>query len=227
MLPGMAGAIAGASDRGIILPKALTYQSVVGSSADGTNYSFASQSFGAVADPINDRWLLACIMGCADAAPGDIASCTIGGNPATRLFSAGSAGRPMAVFGRLNNDLTSGVVAPIFEQTQVHAASAVFQLINPVSSTPTDSRTASDTDTNVSTTLTVPAGGVGHALCSPNVNSGTLSWTNATEAFELNVDGGGNTFVGGALRPTAGLVTITATQVEIGNVIQILVGAWN
>ena len=209
------------------LPLSLDYQSVIGDTANATSYTFGSQSFGSVIAGGNTRYILACILGAANAAAGEVSTCTIGGNSATRIATTGSVGRPIAIFALNNNALTSGVVAATFEQTQVHAASAVFQLVNPASTTPTDSRTASVSATSVNTTLTIPSGGVGIALSSPNVDSGTLSWTNATEAFELNVDGGSNTYVGGAKRTTAGLVTITVTQVQSGNVIQIFVAAWS
>jgi len=215
------------------LPVSLTYVSIVGDTANGTNYTFTSQSYGAVVPAGNARHLLACISGVASSTAGDITSATISANATTRVASAGSVGRPMACFLLTDNALTSGQVACVFAQTQVHAACAVFQLVNPISTTPTNTSAASANATSVNTTLTTPPCGVGLAMASPNVLSGALSWTidlgTITEVYDFNVDGGAGTNVGGAVTGPVNNEqrTVTVTQVESGNVIQIFTAGWN
>lgn len=189
----------------------LTWQSSYGSSISAASYTSGTLNFGTLASAADTRYIVVATHGCSPVNGGQISSVTIGGVVATRIFQLFvNAGRPTEIWYIRNNTLTSGTVTVTTTQTQESFGFSVWRLVNPISITPTftNGATAASSTTNT-LSITVPTGGAGICLGSPNQNSGIVSWTNATELYEQVMDI--NQYCSGAIVSTAGTYNITVT----------------
>jgi hypothetical protein len=209
-----------------LLPLSLTYIASTFNGSNVSSYSFTGVNVGSTIAGGNTRYILVAIHGCVQSTAGNVSSVTIGGVSATRAArQSATAVDPTEIWYIQDNTLTSADVVVNFSSTQIHCAISTWQLVNPTSITPSSTGANVATATDVAVNITVAAGGVCMALASPNFNSGALSWTNATEQYEIQVDSS-PTNCGGAYTNSAGTYNITGTQVETGNVLTVLAAAW-
>ncbi len=210
MLPGISGVSGFSVTDAPVL--SLTWQSVFGTATDATSYTSGTITFGSVVPAGETRHIIVATHGCVNTTLGQINSVTIGGNSATRLYQiSNSQGRPTELWYITNNALTSGVVNVVTSTTQSSFGFSVWRLANPLSITPsfTSGGTVLSSTTNTRS-ITVPTGGVGMCLCSPNFSSGSISWTNAVEQYEQEMQSGQT--CSGAITTTPGTYDITATM---------------
>ena len=208
------------------LPFDLTYRDSYGTATDATSYNAGTLSFGPAAATGHTRYILVCTHGCVNTTAGRINSVTIAGTAATRLyFRSDSEGRPTEIWYIQNNNSTSGTVSAVTSTTGASFGLSVWTLTNPLSITPTftNSAGASSSTTN-SVSITVPDGGAGVCLYSTNFNSGTSSWTNATEQYEVTQQSGQTS--SGAKATTVGTYTVTATSAGAQNT-TLVVACWS
>lgn len=213
MLPGMASAIGGVS----AFPQlSLTYVSSAGQSLGitaGGNSSLGTVSLGEAPPSGSTRYIIVATHGDATSTTGRMTSVTIAGNAATRLYFRSNTDAYLAELWYLeNNVLTSGEVVVVPSTNQDSFAISVWNLTNPASITPHASAIgfSGDPDAGEATvSATVPEGGVGMGLFYPRGVTNGISWTNATEQYEVQSDP--NQYPSGALATASGTYDITAT----------------
>lgn len=206
--------INGFNSIGSFRPLILQWVSVFGTATNDTSYT-SSMSLGNAVSSDQTRYIIVATHGCVSTTLGQISSCSIAGNTATRLYQTGSSvGRPTELWYIQNNTLTTGNVNVVTSTTQASFGMSVWNLVNPLSITPHDSDFLNAGQAANTVSLTVPNGGVGMALDSTNFGSGTISWTNATEQYEQVTESGQNQYVSGALTSQIGTFDVTATQVS-------------
>lgn len=211
---------------GSIRPLILKWISVYGTDTNATSYT-QSMSLGDAVAADQTRYILVATHGCANTTAGQISSCSIDGNTATRLYQTGSAvGRPTELWYIQNNTITTGDVNVVTSTTQASFGMSVWNLVNPLSITPHDSNSLNQGAAANTVSLTVPSGGVGMALDSTNFNSGTISWTNATEQYEQVTQSSADQYVSGALTSQIGTFDVTATQESASAAHTTVVHSW-
>ena len=155
--------------------------------ADQTNYSFASQSLGT---ETASRFIVVAIVGGGAAAGRSVSSCSVGGVAANALVNANATNvaemwvTPRVVDGGPTG--TSGTVAVNFSGSMFNAIIAVYAIDGASSTTP--SSTVSDTSAPLSSTLTIPAGGVGIAVAHASVTPGNTTWGGLTEDSDQGIE---------------------------------------
>lgn len=209
---------------GALLPLSLSYIANTSSSTNLTSYSFAGVSVGATIAPGNTRYILVAIHGSAVATAGLVSSVTIGGVSASLVLRRDPSDYlPTEIWAISNNGMTSATIDVVFSQQQFGCCISTWQLVNPTSLVPSNSNSAHGNIATLTRTLTVASGGVGMGLMSADPSSGAISWTNATEQYDRNVEG--TQYHSGAYTNTAGTYSISATKA--GSILaSLLIAAW-
>lgn len=204
-------------------PKVLTFQTSAVNSANLTTYTFSAQAIGTAAA---DRYVIVGISYGNNSAT--VSSVTIGGVSATSIVvAAGTAGGwgtiGAAIFiANVPTGTTADVVVTL-SAGQNRCGIGVWSATG-MSGT-TASATNSSSASPGSASITIPTGGFGIAVASIAENSAPLvSWTNATERYDSDVEAG--SFVqSGADTSSSGSVTITATYSAASGPILVM-AAW-
>lgn len=166
-----------------------SYTATAVNSAAQTTYTFSSQSIGTAAA---NRYVVVGITAYTLSSSTSISSVTIGGVSATQLAQAYSGG--------VNEDLSALYIAAVptgttadvvitFSTAPYRCGIGVYRVIDLLSSTPTNTYTASSTSNPLSVSADISAGGVAIAVAGM-VNSGaagTYTWAGLTERYDATV----------------------------------------
>lgn len=180
MIPGITPIISGASG------PTITYLGTYASAGDSATYS-TTVDVGTITRPT----LL--VMGCSgydDFEAHSFTSASIGGSAATSAVSTGSSGLPMAIYYREVNSGGSTTFSFTVTATSWPLKRGIihyWKIENYLSSTPTDTDIKSSTASSQVASVDVSAGGViiAHSV---SLNTGGISWTNATERYDSVLD---------------------------------------
>lgn len=170
----------------------LTYKTVSSSTTNASSYSYSSVAIGA-ADTTR-RVVVAAVMALGSGGPlTAITSATIGGITATvRIFitSDDALGKGVAFFDALVPTGTTATIAYTVDATAARSSIGVWTITGNADLRLTD---AVSSPTGVTLNPQLEPDGVLIAACH---NGGNITWTNATERFDMNVEG--STFYSGA-----------------------------
>ena len=178
--------------------------------ADLTTYTFTGVNFGAEAA---DRSIIAIVIGRASGTR-DVVSATIGGVSATIDFNAplSTGFSSWACNGVARADVPSGTTGDVvvaFSGAQVHCLVAVYRVTGGTPAKVATGTAAIGTNvTSLSVSATSAAGGFG--LASSYTRSG-VTWTGATEGYEIGRYGTTDSMGGASADTTAGTFAPSAT----------------
>jgi len=196
-------------------PFALTYRDSVGDTASLTTYTFSGRALGAAPTGANVRYILIPV-----ATPGGtqtVSSMTVGGVSAAlvsgAISSAGGAHQEIWIANVPTG--TTGDVVVTWSAAIGGCGIGVYSLLNPASSTATDTATAIHSSGVVTLTLDIPTGGAAIAVTlAQETVLPTITWTGTaspSENYDFDADIGDA--MSGAIGTTAGTnVTFIATS---------------
>lgn len=194
-------------------PFSLTFVTSASDATDLTEYTFSGQSFGDEPGAADTRYI---IVGAGGRAGSNltVSSATIGGVAATVVIASGATNAPAAIFiAEVPTGTTGDVVVTYSGAGMVSSAIGIWRMINPISSTATD--TASDITPAsgvLNLDLDVTAGGAAVGFTASR-GADTTTWAGMTEAFDILPESLDH--VSGATTTTAGTpLTVTATNAD-------------
>lgn len=181
----------------------ISYSSVVSSTTDLTTYTFTGVDMGAPVTAGNTRYTL--IAGGGQTASGNITldAVTVCGNAATQIANSGLSSLNVVGIFRYDATLNSQFcdVTMTFSVNATRAYVSAYRMVNPGSSTATDTACANAATAGITLDLDIAASGVaiGTAL---NTNGGVWTWAGLTENFDQDIESSDNAT--GAIGGSAG-----------------------
>lgn len=214
MLPGIKSAIAGGRPARKAITCARTANASDGN--DRTSYTFASQSFGAVATGSDTRWVVAVIStGAPPSGDPIISGVTIGGVSATIVEGVGTGGLHTAIaIAAVPTGTTGSVVVTLSGGTGGYCGIVLYRALNLAG-------TAEAESTSIVNPSSFPMSFSAGSLVLGEVstrNAGTATWVNLTEDYDAQVDASNRRMtVAFDVKTDDGSSTITCTNVNSGS----------
>jgi hypothetical protein len=168
--------------------------------------------------------------------PNLYSSSTIGGSSATSvvtLAQSGSSGSTSVTTGLISRRITSGTTATIeitFDAAPLRCLIGIWRLqFNNSDTAFTTSSAGSASGTSLSTTLnSLPVRTVGVAVTTVGINGLRVTWTGATEVYDLDIGSGTTTGTSAAnfTRQNSGSLTISTSHTNSSQAIGLVAAAW-